>query len=56
MILMWIRWTPSVNSGLQPSASLVAEMESDLGYKPAMGGVPNPVWPKPIIAALSHGA
>ena len=37
-------------------ASLVAEMESDLGYKPAMGGVPNPVWPKPIIAALSHGA
>ena len=36
-------------------AELVAQMESYLGYKPEMGGVPTPVWPKPIIVALSHG-
>ena len=30
-------------------------MEAHLGYKPEMGGVPSPVWPKPIIVALSHG-
>ena len=37
-------------------AQLVAEMETYLGYKPDMGGVPSPVWPKPIIVALSHGS
>ena len=37
-------------------AELVAQMELYLGYKPEMGGVPTPVWPKPIIVALSHGA
>ena len=37
-------------------AQLVAEMETFLGYKPDMGGVPSPVWPKPIIVALSHGS
>ena len=37
-------------------AQLVAEMENYLGYKPDMGGVPSPVWPKPIIVALSHGS
>tara|TARA_Y200000002_G_scaffold361336_1_gene347358 strand:- start:1884 stop:2543 length:660 start_codon:yes stop_codon:yes gene_type:complete len=36
-------------------AELVAQMEARLGYKPEMGGVPSPVWPKPIIVALSHG-
>lgn len=36
-------------------AELIADMEADLGDKPEMGGVPNPIWPKPIIAALSHG-
>lgn len=36
-------------------AELVAQMEAHLGYKPEMGGVPSPVWPKPIIVALSHG-
>ena len=36
-------------------AQLVAEMESYLGYKPDMGGVPAPVWPKPIVVALSYG-
>ena len=30
-------------------------MAEYLGYEPDLGGVPNPVWPKPIIAALSVG-
>ena len=34
---------------------LVREMEVELGLAPDMGGVPDPVWPKPIIVALSHG-
>ena len=37
-------------------AQLVSEMEVYMGWKPDMGGVPSPVWPNPIIAALSHGA
>ena len=37
-------------------AQLAADMEAHLGYKPEMGGVPSPVWPQPIIVALSHGA
>ena len=37
-------------------AQLVSEMEAYMGWKPDMGGVPSPVWPKPIIAALSHGS
>ena len=36
-------------------AELVAQMEAHLGYKPDMGGVPSPVWPKPIVVALSYG-
>ena len=39
----------------EDEAQLVAHMETYLGYKPDMGGVPAPVWPKPIIVALSHG-
>ena len=31
------------------------EMEKYLGYSPDLGGIDNPFWPKPIIAALSHG-
>lgn len=34
---------------------LYREMAEYLGYEPDLGGVPNPVWPKPIIAALSVG-
>ncbi|MGI9264665.1 MAG: hypothetical protein ACR2QU_07040 [Gammaproteobacteria bacterium] len=34
---------------------LAAELEEYLGYPPDLGGVPNPVWPQPIIAALSVG-
>ncbi len=34
---------------------LVSEMATYLGAIPDMGGVPNPVWPQPIIAALSAG-
>jgi hypothetical protein len=36
-------------------AQLVAHMETYLGFQPDMGGVPSPVWPKPIIAALTYG-
>ncbi len=36
-------------------AELHREMTEYLGNKPDLGGVPNPVWPKPIIAALSVG-
>ena len=35
---------------------LAEEIKAYLGFKPDMGGVPSPVWPKPIIDALSHGA
>ncbi|MGI9232492.1 MAG: hypothetical protein ACR2RD_02580 [Woeseiaceae bacterium] len=31
------------------------DMAGFLGYEPDLGGMPNPVWPKPIIAALSVG-
>ena len=34
---------------------LYREMADYLGFEPDLGGVPNPVWPKPIIAALSVG-
>jgi hypothetical protein len=34
---------------------LYRDMAEYLGYEPDLGGVPNPVWPKPIIAALSVG-
>ena len=36
-------------------AQLVTQMEAYLGFQPDMGGVPSPVWPKPIIAALTYG-
>lgn len=35
---------------------LLDEMEAWLGYRPDLGGFQNPVWPQPIIAALSVGA
>ena len=34
---------------------LYREMADYLGYEPDLGGVPDPVWPKPIIAALMVG-
>lgn len=36
-------------------AELHRQMGEYLGNEPDLGGVPNPVWPKPIIAALSVG-
>ena len=36
--------------------TLREEIASYTGIEPDMGGVPNPVWPKPIIAAVSAGA
>ena len=34
---------------------LKEEMASYLGFEPNLGAIDNPVWPKPIIAALSVG-
>ncbi len=34
---------------------LLREMTEHLGDEPDLGGVPNPVWPKPIVAALMVG-
>jgi len=34
---------------------LLREMAEYLGSEPDLGGVPNPVWPKPIVAALTVG-
>ena len=34
---------------------LLREMTEYLGYEPDLGGVPDPVWPKPIVAALVAG-
>lgn len=36
-------------------AELLREMTAYLGYEPKLGGVPDPVWPKPIVVALSEG-
>ena len=35
--------------------NLLREMAEHLGYEPNLGGVPDPVWPKPIVAALMVG-
>jgi hypothetical protein len=34
---------------------LFREMAEYLGHEPDLGGVPDPVWPKPIVAALVAG-
>lgn len=36
-------------------AELVRQMTEYLGFEPVLGGVPDAVWPKPIVAALMVG-
>lgn len=39
----------------QEEAELLRQMSEYLGFEPSLGGVPDPVWPKPIVAALMVG-
>lgn len=39
----------------EDESQLLREMAEHLGAEPDLGGVPNPVWPKPIVAALVVG-
>lgn len=39
----------------EEEAELLRRMTEYLGYEPQLGGVENPVWPKPIVTALSAG-